>query len=550
MDRTTLRGIFRNSTAVLTVGVRRDSGGIPYITISYSMMKRIFLLIYCILLADAVFAQQWSEVSFNRAGNVRYESWNPVNISYNGVTDFATAMASYANVSGGLRDVDDGTSSRDIGILIGGLRKMEKFYLTGSIRYDNIMENDRRWNSTLWLDERNPFLIADSVASDIATEAFHLTAGAAYLISDRLRAGVDLSMAFGTLSDQLDPRPKTHASAIPIMAGIEYGLGGGWKIGVSAGVRLYHSDILYSIINAQVAYRYFLMKGMGDYYGRSSANTSGYQRDYSGTAWSGSLNAAYDGGGLENIVELRFVDGREKAKDGGSLYSFRGGDYEERSFGIYDRLLLRHDRAIHNLSLSMHFKEGDSDWYDQSREVDTEHANMVYYKILAKSRVQKALEASAMFSYRIDLLSSGFHAEFSSLVDAFSEEHYLGTSSPKSKAVNGTLRAGAGKYFKMKKCTLLAEVGAGYKIPFTQDKESGSSFTGSNDITSAYYDRKYEFEANGKADASALIDLKMPVSKWLYSGMFARCRFARCLDDGVFDSKNRASFEGGVYLNF
>lgn len=517
-------------------------------------MKRIVPILFFLGIAAACHAQQWDEASLNRPENIMYDSWNPVRLSWNSMTDFSTGVLSWEGISGDFHNVNEASKSHNLDVRTSGLKKIGKFHLSGMIGYDNLREKDMIWNSTLWLDERNPFSLGDTVSSKRTVESFHVQAGASYALSEKISIGADIKLDFGTLSDQEDPRPKTHTSVIPIRVGMQYGIGNGWTVGLSAGAELYNSNIQYTIINAQVSYRYFLMKGMGDYLSRSSASESSYTRNYSGTTWSGSLNAAKRGERFSNFAELRFSYGKQKATDGGSMYEFKGGDYGSTSVEAYDRIQFVPGRnAMHNLSVSFSYSSGNADWYDQTREVDTEHGNRTYYRVLAKSKVQDQTSWDAHLGYRLDLTETRFYAAVNGCVADDMFTHYLGTSSPEQELMNVSADVKVGKYFGLGKCTLLTEVGGLFRTPVTTDYTSGSSTSGDSDITTIYDLPKYEYYADRKAGVDALADISIPVSKQMTLGLFANFKWVKCLGYEIadyFDSETRTYFRAGAYLNF
>ena len=94
--------------------------------------------------------------------------------------------------------------------------------------------------------------------------------------------------------------------------------------GATAGISFYNSDIAYTLVNPLNSHRYFLMKGMGDYYRISSNDVSGYQRAYKGLNYTGALQLVWEPEHKKygNFTEVRYTHVSEEATDGGSSYKF------------------------------------------------------------------------------------------------------------------------------------------------------------------------------------------------------------------------------------
>lgn len=117
---------------------------------------------------------------------------------------------------------------------------------------------------------------------------------ASYAWNESWKGGISIGLTLGSLSDQTDPRPKTNTTVLPIYVGTEHRLNSQWALGATAGISFYNSDIAYTLVNTLNSHRYFLMKGMGDYYRISSGDVSGYQRAYKGLNYTGALQLVWE----------------------------------------------------------------------------------------------------------------------------------------------------------------------------------------------------------------------------------------------------------------
>lgn len=508
------------------------------------------------MMAVPGFAQMWSENYQNEPFNIRYFSQNPTRLSYNTLKDFAVAKADYTFKGGHFHDVDQSGDVKDLNVYIGGLRQVGKLSLAGHIQYDNIKEDDHRWNSTLWMDPDNPFLLGDSVSSDVTTEAFRLHAAAAYQFAPRWRGGLEMSLHLGTLSDSDDPRPKTHTSDIPITAGGEYQLSKHWTLGLTAGLTLYHSTINYTVVNPLRNYRFFIFNGMGDYY--KMGGESGYNRNYKGTTWRGGLQLTWQGDDIANHAEFLFASGNRDAKDGGSSYTFRGGDYTRMDFAFQDRLQIHRERLWHNFQFQGGYSYGKGNWYDQRRAVDTEHANRVYYQILSKYKIQDFSRVGAALSYRLDKMKAdsvrSFFVEGKADFNYLTRKHYIDDEQPKQDLSTLDISAVFGKQLKIKKVDLLGRFGVSYRLPLTTTFASGSSYNDNTDITYIYAARQFEYATASRLGFNFLVDANMPVGNNLKAGAFVGGDFSFYTDGEDtwqgYKSTSYSQVKVGLYLRF
>ena len=285
---------------------------------------------------------EWNESSANVSDNIRYTSLNPSRISFNSYKNKGVAKLDYTIGRGSYRPVDEGRLSNHLKFYMGGIKNLGKVDVSGFISYRNLQEKDKKWNSTLFLNPDNPFVLCDSVASDATTESFEMGMTASYAWNESWKGGISIGLTLGSLSDQTDPRPKTNTTVLPIYVGAEHRLSSQWALGATAGISFYNSDIAYTLVNPLNSHRYFLMKGMGDYYRISSNDVSGYQRAYKGLNYTGALQLVWEPEHKKygNFTEVRYTHVSEEATDGGSSYKFYGGDYTSDEWMLQNRFLL------------------------------------------------------------------------------------------------------------------------------------------------------------------------------------------------------------------
>lgn len=503
----------------------------------------------------------WHEGYVNELFNVRYQGLNPTRLSYNKIKTTGEAFINYRLGRGDYHAIDQSGHKNDLSVHLGGLKHFKKIDLGGHLQYHNISAKDTKWNSTLFLNEQNPFILCDSVASDATTESFQMEAALSYQFNDRLKAGLSIGLTVGSMSDQTDPRPKTSTSVFPITAGVDYRLTENWSVGLSAQFRLLNSSISYTSINPLIAHRYFLMKGMGDYFRRSTADESGYKRDYKGTAVKGELQIVYQPTDktFQNYIAVSVGQGNEKATDGGSAYTFKGGDFGYGIYSITERLQwMPTDETQHNFILKGSYQTGNGDWYDQKKLTDTEHGNLAYYEVLSKDRLHKSKGMSACAEYRFDKLQDAlpdFHAGILAAMNRNEIRHNCDDGTHKQEWTNLTIAASAGKAFNISKGTLTVSANGGYVFPMQDRKfDTGTTTTGSDNITDPYVTGRFEYESGKHITLGGMLDYHLPLIKGIRLGIYAKANAAIYNDNGAYypllNSTTYTTIDMGVYLNF
>ena len=524
-------------------------------------MKPTVLVTLALAATVAAQAQTWNEGYANQPANLRYGSLNPTRIAYNTVHDYAVADLDYSLSRGDFHAIDQSGNAHALAAYIGGLRQIGRFDVAGHLSYQNHQDNDQSWNSTLWNNPYNPFILCDSIPGDATTEAYDLGATAAYTFSDRVKAALAVNLRTGSRSDQADPRPRSVTTQLPITAGVDYRLTNDWSVGLAASIHLFSSLIEYTSVNSTLhSHRYFLMKGMGDYAKRSSGDESGYSRDYKGTDYRAALSAVWQpaGGHWRNLIEASVALNSEEATDGGASYQFRSGDYAETVLAVTDRLQWQPNaNTLHNLTLTAALADGKATWCDQKRELDLELGSAVLYRVLSESTIQKNQRLAASVGYQLDLLCHGRRdvtVDASASLHSLSRKQYLGTSTPEQKIQYVDLQAQVAKTLYINKVSLLLQVGGDYRLPGTKQYAHGSAYTGDDDIERAYTRHVFEYESAGRFSLHAMADASLPVSPALTAGLYAKGRYEAYTDNEEYwtgyDGTRLTTVNVGLYLKF
>mgnify|MGYP004505777837 FL=1 len=503
----------------------------------------------------------WHEGAVNELFNIRYHSINPTRLTYNQVQTTGEALIGYDLTRGNFHDAGTSGHANNINVYLGGLKHFDRVDVSGFLHYINTNYKNQEWNSTLFLNPNNPFVLADSVASDGNTESFAMGAALSYRFTPKIKGGLGAGLTVGSMSDQTDPRPKTNTSRFNITAGSDAVLSTAWTLGLAARVELFSSNLSYTVVNPLNNHRYFLMKGMGDYFRRSSGDESGYRRDYKGTTFSGELSATFkpSDSPFQNLVLMSGSAGSEKATDGGSAYTFKGGDYHFYSVAIKDRLMFSYnEHVLHNIIIGAEMSNGNSDWYDQKKITDTEHGNISYYKVLNKTRVHKQGDMAVTAEYRFDRLTNGqrdFYASLFAVLANTTIKHYNDNGLQKQQWTNLALDLTAGKRFALGKGILNTQLTAGYVMPM-KDREfaTGTNVSGTDDITGVYVTRRFEYASAKRLRIGGSVDYNFLVAKAVRLGLFGKVLSTLYKDDAQYCASLKSTSlthgELGVYMNF
>lgn len=332
--------------------------------------------------------------------NIRYGIDNPTSVSYSPLNHTADIKIGYNYKKGDFVNIDKSPKEKTLFIDMSGTKKLKKTAFEGGIGYQNTIEYDRRWNSTLYIASDNPFILADSVRSKYNVEKFILNGGFSWDALSFMKFGIKAHYEVGSSADQTDPRPDTKGMRFNITPGLDFKLSEKLSIGVSLGGRLLNEEIKYTNVVGTTNYNFFLMNGLGCFY---LQNGTSYQRRYKGSGWYGNLQLIWNNRSfLSNIVSLGIDKNSEKAEDGGTQRLFIGGKYNRTQYNIYDRFSILHENSAHNITISASIHQIDGIWYDQKSV--TNDNGQTYWEIVNSSIKHKEDRLEGTLKYRFDLL--------------------------------------------------------------------------------------------------------------------------------------------------
>lgn len=506
------------------------------------------------------FAQQKAELplfsEINYLGNTGWRSLNPTTLSDNPVGNMTRIDVAYSLGRGDFHDVDRSSKTGTLDASVTGYHRFDKVDCFGSLSYRNGRHNARRWNSTMYISERNPFILADSIRSDFNVEEFDLRGGVSYSPIRQLSIGLNLRYLTGSSANQTDPRPKTDAMHFVISPGIAYRIAGRFMLGLSADVDLLRESITHSVINPQESYTYFMFRGMGDAYTSFTTNkASSLPRDYRGQTYKGAFQfgASSADGAVSNFLELFYLSGGEDARDGGSAFTFRGGDYSRSGYGFSERFSVRGSRLVHNITLAAAYERGDGTWYDQKENRDPGNNNAIYYEVLNESLLNRTTDYDISLGYRMDYMENDKPA-LSWFLNGrlLSSEtlHYEGDGYMQ-KYTKAEASLGAIKHINMRKCLLSVSIAGEYALPLS------SSMTAMPKLMDEYTAPSFEYRTASYGAGMLNISAQFPVNfsgfaTWI--GVYADARLKFYTGSSKFSSAlsstKYAEMMAGVNLMF
>lgn len=491
----------------------------------------------------------------DRTANLRMGSLNPVSLRHHAVKDYGYGAVGYSWTHGGYHAPDASGHADAIDVRLDGRRRLGAFDVAGYITYLNSTERHRSWNSTLFLPADNPFVLCDSVAGETSTESFRLGVAAAWNGGGRLTAALRADMLTGSMADQTDPRPKTNATWIHLAPGAELALTPALSLGLALSADIYRANTSHVVINTMETHRFFLMKGVGDFQRQSSADIGSYPREYKGETFGGALTLVYEpqGNRWRNFLELRAAAGGEDAVDGGTHFTYRGGDYARRRLSLNERAQIVGSRATHDVTLEASYATGEGTWYDQRRLVDTEHGNLIYYETLSKDLIYKSTDMAAAVGWRATLPGRGLPRwtfTASARVER-SERRHFAAETTRQELTRAALRAGVERSVALRRWALTARLAGAYVLPLGE-RTYGSALA---DLEAEYAAPFFEYRSAREAGVSGSLEALVPLrSSGLGLRAFADASGRFFLGDGTwsdrYDGTSQLNIRAGVGLAF
>ncbi|MBO4558368.1 MAG: hypothetical protein J5693_07155 [Bacteroidales bacterium] len=503
--------------------------------------------------AGEAVAQVWHQERANGIYNVRSGSSSPLSLFYNPTATWNAASAAWNYETGDFHRPDNPAGKSELDLAVEELGSFSRFRTAGNLRYRNTKDFDRNWSSLIGNDPDNPYVICDTLADNSATERFDIDGALTWNFSDGWIAAGKVGLTTATLTDNKDPRPKNDISRIPITIGLERSFAGGWAAGVFGGAELFFSKFTNYLEYGQKAYRYYKMKGMGDFFAFSSSESSSSPREYSGATYSAGAYASLVKDRVESFTEAGAWFGNENARDGGSAYEWKAGDYKFTQIRFQQRLDIKGDLR-QSIRLNARAKMTKGYWYDQKQRTDTEHGNITYYEIMSRYKNNDAMRITANAEYGIGK-DADWHAALGAGFLTEKNTHYSDGSPCTQRWSLASINADGWKTFDFGRSLLDISAGAGYTLPVGKAVyASGNTAPAKQDISDRYVAPAFAYETSGRLSVSFRADWVLTSLKVLRPGLFVKGTMLKQMGSApqspALEGTSFCSLSTGAFLNF
>lgn len=272
--------------------------------------------------------------------------------------------------------------------------KMISFY--GKIKYYNIKEEELKWNNTSFITKNNPFVFADSIASDYDNEFFFLQGKiASKPKNSHFKWGVSMNYKVGNKVDQNDPRPEIQSQRIAIKPGILYSRNK-WDFGLNLYYEKLKEEINVTVVEYNVNYYYFKFLGFGVFFKDSG---SSFSRSYDGNNYGLSFQTLYKNNeSVKSVFEIKYINKYERAEDGSTKIKFLSGDYKNSVLSFYNKWVINSSNLSSNqILLNASIENVKGIWFDQKQTLASD--NTLYWKVYNKSIRYKAFFLNSEIAY-------------------------------------------------------------------------------------------------------------------------------------------------------
>lgn len=525
--------------------------------IIYISFHIVFILIFASAVCSAQTIQEKSDEDILKAtmqykdymflNNGAYGSLNPTFMRDLPLGQLATLQVSYGAGMGDFHKLDKSGDVRDLLVEVYGVKKLESVSFEGGMSYRNGKEKQRRWNSTLYQAEDNPFILADSVFSNYTVEQFTLDGRFSWEPLDLLRFGINALYEVGATSDEQDPRLETKGMRFTINPGIDFKVSKHVKIGATGGVRLFNENSRYSTVETAINSSFFVMKGFG-----LSLNNGGtsYQRETKGTAWFAALQVYMNRPGYTNFLNGGIEQNREKAIDGGTTQQFVGGEYRTRKIFVNDRFSFAKNKYVHNIEVFGGYDKVEGIWYDQ--KYITNSRGQSYWEPKLKSIIYTQDLWQTALKYRFDVLNAGNTPSWtvSAGVKYANSDIKNYPDGYKQSYQNLDANISLSKHFSIKKAVLSLSALGNYMV----NLETGLLLGDDIELKDKYTIPMYNYITSDSYSVQGRIETKIPVmSKRFtsYVGAYVEASTQRYVgDNNMFRLTHFNRFSGGVNYTF
>lgn len=166
-----------------------------------------------------------------------------------------------------------------------GLKKVGKLMFNGRFEYKNSRYNDLMYNNLLEFDNRNIYIMGDTINGRQKKEGFTMSGGASYPVTGRLLVGINLDYGVYQGAKMRDPRNLNKIVNLMVTPGLIYQLKDMY-IGVSGGIIRSKNEV---DIDVMLDSKHNLFQFLGLGYFQVERNISYYEALYENNGYSASV---------------------------------------------------------------------------------------------------------------------------------------------------------------------------------------------------------------------------------------------------------------------
>lgn len=256
-------------------------------------------LLAAIIFMQPLFAQTIqtnpATIELQKAKSLWFNTNNGAGLVLDQMKDFTIVNLGYTTKTGDFKLRQQGTREGDINVGAEGGLTLGGGYVWGKISYDNILQKNTQYNTTMLDPDRGmPYYVADPVISDWVKQSYQLSMKAATpKLWNLLYLGIEADYQTKTGAKQMDPRSKTDYYSIDVRPSVLFNLKE-HSIGLNFEYQNNNQESAPTLSNSQQEQIVYLLKGVGNY---SSGVVGGLQGIssyvYSGNKLGGGLQYSY-----------------------------------------------------------------------------------------------------------------------------------------------------------------------------------------------------------------------------------------------------------------
>lgn len=325
--------------------------------------------------------------------NILLQTDNPVAI--HNIEEITEVHTGYKTKGGKYTNYNQPEKINTIEFSAEGYTKPKTVSFYGKITYINKREKQLNWNNTSFTTSNNPFIFADSIASDYDNEQFTLQGKIASKIKkSNFKWGIEVNYKVGNKVNQKDPRPEIQSQRIAIKPGILYSKNK-WSFGLNLYYEKFKEEINVSVVEHGENYHFFKLLGFGIFFRDSG---SSFSRNYNGNNYGVSFQTLYKKNkSTKSVFEIKYINKYERAEDGSLRTKFLAGDYKNTTFSFYNKWIVNSTNFSNHFLLTAKAENIQGIWFNQ-KQVQADD-NTFYWQVYNKSIRNKSLFLEAEIAY-------------------------------------------------------------------------------------------------------------------------------------------------------